>query len=200
MDSEYNLKINADVSEVHAALPVLREAAGMVRQLEPVPGYKSTEGAAALVGIGGPLLTALLAHDLTWQQLVALGIVGFVACVYIIARTWLKKVGVALLILCCLASPAHAGPPESTPRAPMPADIAAVAPAVPPVPPALIEAARVQAIVSAALASAQQGVATLPPSWMDSKAGQVLIGCIAGAIVITSAAGAGIGAGLAFGK
>lgn len=168
--------------------------------MEPTPGYKSTEGAAALVGIGGPLLTALISRDLTWQQLVALGIVAFVACVYIVSRTWLKKAGVAVaLALLMLAAPARAGGPEVTPRAPMPADVAATpAPVV--VPPALLEAARVQAIVSAALASAQQGVATLPPSWMDSKAGQVLVGCIAGAIVITSAAGAGIGAGLAFGK
>lgn len=106
---------------------------------------------------------------------------------------------VAALLVLLLALPARAGGPESTPRAPMPADIAA-APAVPVVPSSLIEAARVQAIVAAALENAQRGVATLAPSWMDSKAGQVLVGCIAGAIVITSAAGAGIGAGLTFGK
>lgn len=105
---------------------------------EPTPGYKSTEGAAALVGIGGPLLTALLARDLTWQQLVALGIVGFVACVYIVSRTWLKRAGVpvAMLAVLLLSLPAHADGPQL--RAPMPPDVPAVPvvapePAPPPV-------------------------------------------------------------------
>lgn len=175
--------------------------------MEPKSGYTTTEGALALLGVVAPIGGAILKGLVGWQLVVALGIAAVPVCVYIVARTWLKGGGpppsgaaaVAALLVLLLAAPARAGGPESTPRAPMPADIAA-APAVPVVPSSLIEAARVQAIVSAALESAQRGVATLPPSWMDSKAGQVLIGCIAGAIVITSAAGAGIGAGLAFGK
>ena len=159
--------------------------------MEPTPGYKSTEGAAALVGIGGPLLTAIISRDLTWQQLVALGIVAFVACFYIFARTWLKRAAaptVAALALVLLASPASADPPAPV----KPSLVLPVAPAVPAVAPDVSEAARVQAALAAfnaGLLSAQAGLTNTPilKPWSETKAGQVVLGCIAGAVVVTSA-------------
>ena len=138
--------------------------------MEPSPGYKSTEAAAALVGIGGPLLTAIISRDLTWQQLVALGIVAFVACVYIGCRTWLKRAGVPVaLALLLLASPALADGPQL--RAPMPADVAA-APLVPPeaiVPPAACPepCAACASRVGTALTPAGQPM----PTWLKAVLG-----------------------------
>lgn len=68
-----------------------------------------------------------------------------------------------------------------------------VADASPPAP--LTEAERVAIAVRAAqagLVAAQQGIQGAPvlKSWSETRAGQVVLGCIAGAIVVTSAAGA----------
>lgn len=54
------------------------------------PGYRTTEGGAALLGLVAPVLTALSAHLDGWQLVAALAVGGAVACCYIVARTWLK--------------------------------------------------------------------------------------------------------------
>lgn len=113
------------------------------------------------------------------------------------------------------ASPASAEPPAAQRLAPVVRGAGAAVPApvvaqpaplpvVLPVPvtlpaapaPSEVErAALVIAGIRAGFLEAQAGVQAAPilKSWTESKAGQVVMGCIAGAIIVTSAAGAAAG-------
>lgn len=183
--------------------------------MEPTPGDKTSEWRAtllallALPGFGAAMAIfkeALLARP--WPFVALAGIGAAVAAVYVVCRTWLKGRGVATvaaLLVLALALPARAGDPEVTARAPLPADVAAVVqPAVPSMTvddnAKAVAAAAVIAGFKAGFETAKQGVEILPKSWMDTRAGQVLVGVICGGIIITTAAGAGVGAYMAAGK
>lgn len=104
------------------------------------------------------------------------------------ARGVASKAAVVTMALIVLAQPARAGGPNVTARAPMPADIPAASQPAPDV----SDAARVQAALAAfaaGLVSAQNGIANTPilKPWSETKAGQIVLGCVAGAIVATSA-------------
>ena len=136
--------------------------------MDPSPGYKSSEGAAAGIGVGGPLIAVIASRDLTWQQVAALLSVALVACVYIVSRTWLKRAGAVALALLLASSPALADGPQL--RAPMPADVLP-APVVPPeaiVPPACPEpCAACASRVGSALVPAGQPM----PTWLKAVLG-----------------------------
>ena len=120
-----------------------------------------------------------------WALVAAIGLCVVLSLGRGAIEAWKGKAAVALAVL-LLASPALADGPQL--RAPMPADV----PAVPVVAPDVTEAARVQAALAAftaGLVSAQNGIAAtaiLKP-WSETRAGQIVLGCVAGAIVITSA-------------
>jgi len=164
--------------------------------MEPAPGDKTSEWRAtllallALPGFGAAMAIfkdALLARP--WPFVALAGIGAAVAAVYVVCRTWLKGRGVATvaaLLVLMLAAPAHADGPQL--RAPLPADVPAVVQPAPDV----SEAARVQAALAAfaaGLVSAQNGIVATPilKPWSETKAGQIVLGCVAGAIVATSA-------------
>ncbi len=70
------------------------------------------------------------------------------------------------------------------------------APAATPVPTDAEKALAVIAALNAAAQNAQASIATAPPvvkTWAETKTGQIVMGCIAGAIIVTSAAGAAAG-------
>ena len=100
----------------------------------------------------------------------------------------------AVLLLILTATPSALADPPPLAR-PAPIVLALPAPASVPVAPALTEAekaALVIAGINAGLAQAQAGIQAAPilKPWTETKAGQIVMGCIAGAIVVTSAAGA----------
>ena len=87
----------------------------------PAPGHRTSEGAAALLTIGGPLVAAV-ASLRGWPLVAALGIAAAVACVWIGARSWLKRAGAVALALLVLATPARADEPlplAARPQAPV---------------------------------------------------------------------------------
>lgn len=147
--------------------------------MEPTPGDKTSEWRAtllallALPGFGAAMAIfkeALLARP--WPFVALAGIGAAVAAVYVVCRTWLKGRGVATvaaLLVLLLAAPARAGGPEVTPHAPLPADLAAVAPA--PVP--LTASQQAACVAERAALSTVDAVAACtssnPPPPMDTR-------------------------------
>jgi hypothetical protein len=175
--------------------------------MDQSPGIKTSEGAAALITISAPVVAALAKLE-GWQLIAALGIAAAVAIAYGGFRTWLKAKGVAALLvlaLLCMGGTARADKPPVVHLAyvePSAAQLAADTRAQPtPTPEAVTptdaqKAAAVIAALGAAAQNAQAGLANAPPvvkAWTETRAGQIVMGCIAGAIIVTSAAGAAAG-------
>ena len=112
--------LNVDASQLNEMLPKLERAAELRQQAATAPGLRTSEGAAALLAAGAPLLSMVLGAKLDWTHVAAFAVVALVAIAYGGYRTLLKLRGLAVLAVLLL--PGHAfgdEPPAAPVRAPM---------------------------------------------------------------------------------
>jgi len=150
------------------------------------PGYRTSEGMlSGLVVALAPLLPAILGAQLSWQHVVLFAVAGAVVAIFGIGRVVLKLRGLTVMLVLLLAAPAHADDPPLLPtRGPT------LTVQVPPMTDAEKIAAALAAF-NAGLQAAQQGVAAAPllKPWTETRTGQIVMGCVAAAIIVTSAGG-----------